>query len=227
MSKLWLLILCAPAALAQLDSNTITYTAFRNTVAPPDQMDFTVHVGTEQNGVLDDVLAIVKPAGVTAANLTSVGSGYLTSNPLDWVFDLTVDFSKAQATAAALDAVVKQSPSVSYSPNGVRSATNLQDSLACPTADLMAEARSQGRAMAELAGGTLGQILALSDQGGAGVIQTYSAPGVFQIPVPTAVYSSSFASFLLGSVGQFGYSIAYAIQPTCALTVKFALIRYQ
>ena len=64
---------CA-AAFAQILPNSITVTASNNVNLQPDQAIFSVTVQSDLSVGLDDVVAAVQSAGITAANLAGVST---------------------------------------------------------------------------------------------------------------------------------------------------------
>src|ERR1700682_1639233 len=59
-------VLSVSLAYGQLDSNSITITASRNTAVEPDQVVFSVGVSAGLNSSLDDVLAALAGSGITS-----------------------------------------------------------------------------------------------------------------------------------------------------------------
>jgi hypothetical protein len=80
LAPLLVLWSCAFAG-GQILPNSITVTASNNVNLQPDQAVFSVTVGSGLDTGLDDVLAAVQSAGITAANLSSVGATYSLLNP--------------------------------------------------------------------------------------------------------------------------------------------------
>ena len=233
MWKLWL-VLCGivPSAIAQTNTNSITYTATRTVIAVPDQIRFGVTANTRGDVTLDQVLAILAPIGIGASQLVQFNNRSFSDpydpaqNTLQWSFDLAVPLAMVKATVAALSALPqKGATSVSFYASGARSATEMDDFLQCPTADLLVEARAQAPPMAALAGGTVGQILALSDGRLGDGIGNWSFSNSFlsNPPIPTAAFRSNQVA-IPGNIIPF---VAYPLYTTCTLTVKFQLLRYQ
>ncbi len=121
---------------------------------------------------------------------------------LRWTFTLPAPLPKLRDTATALTTVQQNIASknagitLSFSVQGTQVSQQLQQSQPCVVSDLIADARSQAQKLANAAGLTLGQILALSSS-------TSSTTGSSSLGL---------ASFLLSS-------------PACSVTVQFALIR--
>ena len=71
MRNLWLTMFLlggCPLLFGQLDSGSLAVTASRMVVLQPDQAAFTASVNAGIDTTLDEILAIVAPANVTAAN---------------------------------------------------------------------------------------------------------------------------------------------------------------
>lgn len=212
----------ASLAFAQLDSNSVTVTASRNTNLLPDQVVFGVLVDSGLNSSLDDILAALHGSGITAANFLGVSSAPATvifSGPipgpipvtetpmLQWSFSLAVPFSKMKDTAAALTSlqrtISQQNNSglrLVFQVQGAQISPQLQQSQTCLLTDLIADARSQAQKLGDAAGLSVGSILAVSS------FTTTTTPG----PIPVNRFSSTSGTFL----------------PGCSVTVKFALGRF-
>lgn len=216
---LWLFALPL-AAWAQLDDNTLTVSASRTLPGlQPDQAVFAVYVNSPLDASLDDVVAALAGAGISAANLSGVSGGggsttsttttTTTGNPsIQWTFTLTVPLSKLGSTIAALNATPASSPiQVNYSVYSQVSQA-LQASQQCPYPLLVADAQGQAQKLAAAAGAGVGPILWVSD----GSVGT---PGVLNV-VPAE------------RVGYFASSIGGILatpQPAtpCTMTVQFSL----
>src|SRR5438552_2690258 len=106
MRSLWLGILLAAAeslAFGQLDSDTLTVSVSQSFNLQPDQVVFGIQLTTATSFGLDEVVASLKNAGITAASFSSVAS-LPNQATLYWSFTLPVPFSKISATAAQLTA---------------------------------------------------------------------------------------------------------------------------
>src|SRR5260370_16768437 len=66
------LVLFAPLAFGQLDSNSVTVTASRGASLQADQAVFGVFVNSGLNAGLDDFLAALQGSGITLATFSSV-----------------------------------------------------------------------------------------------------------------------------------------------------------
>jgi hypothetical protein len=206
------LVLSGSLAFGQIDSNAVTVTASRNATLQPDTVLFDVTVATGFNAGLDDVIAALAGSGITAANFTNVSSqqfiqdfnpGVVAPQPmLQWTFVLPVPLSKLKDTSTALSnlqqSIAKKNAglAMSFFVQGTQVSPQLQQSQPCVVSDLLTDARAQAQKLADAAGLTLGQLLALSSA------------------TSSTTVSSSFglASFLLSP-------------SVCAVTVKYALIR--
>jgi hypothetical protein len=208
------LVLSASLAFGQIDSNAVTVTASRNANLQPDTVLFGVTVTSGFNTGLDDVIAALAGSGITAANFSSVSSPFTLSVPtgaiaqpvqpmLQWNFALPVPLSKLKDTSTTLtnlqQSIAKKNAglAMSFSVQGTQVSPQLQQSQPCVISDLLADARAQAQKLADAAGLTLGQLLALS----------------------SSTSSTTGSSSLTG--GLFG------VQPfsICAATAKYALIR--
>jgi hypothetical protein len=218
---IFLLILSIPGAFAQLDSNSVTVTATRSMTQQPDQVVFAIIVQSGLSTSLDDVVAALHPLGITAANLSGVGSGgqlfsVISPTPpqmitpmLEWAFALPVPIAKIKDTASAISAlqktIVQQNNglTLSFNVQGTQVSTQLQQSQVCPIPDLLSDAQTQAQKLVSAAGLSLGSVLAMSSG--------------TSIPVG-AVSSVSLSGFLLATPPIF--------PSACSMTVKFALLRY-
>ena len=210
--------LMAGIAFGQLDSNSVTVTASRTQNAAPDQALFGIFVDAPPDATLDDVLAVLQGSGVTMANFAGVGNAQLIQLPpaatpdLEWSFALPVPLSKTKETVASLTALrnaiaaKRNGMTLSFSVQGTQASAQAVQALACPTADLIADARAQAQKLADAAGLTLGPILALSS-------------------ATTGNSSAGGAIYAAISVSRF-IQTAPTIPSICALTVKFGLTRY-
>jgi hypothetical protein len=219
---IFLLILSIPGAFAQLDSNSVIVSAARSMTQQPDQVLFGVTVQSGLNTSLDDVVAALQGSGITAANFSAVSTApaYVligTGGPqpptvtpmLLWTFALPAPLAKIKDTIATLTALQQRiaqqtnALTLSFNVQGTQISAQLQQSQVCPTSDLLADATAQAQKLAAAAGFTLGAILAMSSQ----------------TPNPTGIGSVASITGLL--------SFAPPILPTvCAITVKFAILRY-
>ncbi|MBS1856553.1 MAG: SIMPL domain-containing protein [Acidobacteria bacterium] len=199
-------LLLAAVLPAQVNSTdrTVTVTVSRAVNAAPDQAAFRLSVYSPVKATLDDVLAAVKPAGITAANFTSVSSGsagvlgsVLNADGLQWSFTLVAPLANLKATLdqfAALQSALAKARTgmnIDYSLQGTQVSAQAQAGQGCAAADLISDARAQAQKMAAAAGVSLGAVV--------GVVGSSMA-------APAAAAFTS-ATYL----------------PVCSLTVKFAL----
>jgi hypothetical protein len=206
----------APLVFAQLDSNSVTVTASRNTTIQADQVVFAVAVDTPMDVSLNDVVAALQNAGITLSNFAGVrtpqGFNPFPGQPalpaqIEWTLAIPVTISKLTDTAAALKTLQQSVPSankgwtISSAVQGTQVSLPLQQSQVCSIPDLIADARVQAQKLATAAGMTLGNVLAMSS--GTSAVQ----PG-------GGVYVASGISSFLGSP---------TLPQICSATVKFAL----
>ena len=222
--SIFMLFLCAPLAFGQLDSNSVTVTASRSTTQQPDQVVFAVVVQSGLGTSLDDVVAALRSLGITAANLSGVGSGgqligVISPTPpqmiapmIQWVFALPVPIAKMKDTASAIAGLQKSIAqqnnglTLSFNVQGTQVSPQLQQSQVCPIPDLLADATAQAQKLAAAAGLSLGVVLAMSSA----------------TSVPSGAISGS---PLFGSIG-FVSASSVSFPSICSMTVKFALLRY-
>jgi uncharacterized protein YggE len=166
-------MLSLSAAFAQVDSNSITVTASRgNSSGPPDQAVFGVVVTSGVDTSLDDVIALLQGTGISAANLQALdeypipsGSSGQTAETLNWRFSFTTPLAKNKDTIAMLTSlqqtIAKKNNGVtmSFSIQGTQSSVQPQT---CSLSDLLTDARTQAQKLADGAGVSLGNILAMS-----------------------------------------------------------------
>jgi len=216
-----ILFLIPVLAFAQLDDNTITVSASRPTAVQPDQAVIGITVDTGTDVTLDDVLGTLKDVGVTAANLTYVDQlqGVLSpvgNNPLEWQFTLPTPLANLNGTLATLLKIQQNTASgrapspVSYSVQGTQVSPAAQAANSCPYPALLSDAQKQAQALAQVAGGTLGAIVAISDQPLGGDTIPAERVGDF------AVLSFSTLAFVAPA--------SPSPSPTCSLTVQFKLV---
>jgi hypothetical protein len=208
----FLLVVSASLAFAQLDSNSITVNASRSAALQPDQAVFVVSVQSDLNTSLNDVLAALQGSGITSANFAGVntvlsfspGTGPAPAPTIQWAFDLPIPLTKTKDTVAALTALQQniaqnnKSLKLSFSIQGTQVSQQLQQSQTCSITDLLTDARTQAQKLADASGVTLGVILAMSSQA---------------------------SSSAVGAV-QLAY-LGYSAPAPCAVTVKFAVTRFQ
>jgi len=211
----------APLAFAQSDTNSITVSVSRSATVQPDQVVFGVTVQSGLNTVLDDVLAAVQPAGITASNFIGVSSNNFVTVPptpaLTWTFSLTAPFSKQKDTVTSLTGLQqmiaqgKAGLTLSFGVAGTQVSAQALQSQVCSLADLVSDAKAQAQKIADAAGVTVGSILALSSG--------------------TAINTGSYAPASVAIVGAYVSYSSFLSSPTsappCALTMKFSLLRFQ
>ena len=224
--SIFLLFLSVPLAFGQLDSNSVTVTATRSTSQPPDVVVFSVVVQSGLNASLDDVVGVLKPAGITGVNFVGVSTpdgliftGSPALNPLtpllrgmQWVFALPAPLAKIKDAVATLTTLQKNIAQqnngliLSFAVQGTQVSPQSQQSSACPISDLLADARAQAQKLADAAGLSLGVVLAMSS--------ATSIPAGGLVSAPAFVAGISFST------------VSAPFPSICSMTVKFALLRY-
>ncbi len=203
----------------QLDSNSITVYATRNTNVQPDQAIFAVFLDAGPDIGLPEAVALLEPIGIATDSFSSVSTVPQYSQPsdpsgppmLEWAFALPVPLAKIKATAAQLAALQqsiagkKNGTSLAFSVVGTLVSQPLQQSQTCSISDLLADARAQAQKFADAAQATLGPILAITGS-------AYSSVGNPASSLSVSRYSVTNSGF---------YSA-----PTCAVTVKYGLTRF-
>ena len=210
------LLFSCVAVYAQVDPYTVTVTATQTLNIQPDQAVINGGIETGIGTSFSDVVNILQPAGITAADLTGVSTvnGGLTPNPnaIVWSFTLAVPLASLNSTLAALAQLQKNTSlnNLYFSVQGLQVSPQLQASQQCPESALMASAQAQALAMAQAAGFGLGSLLAISD----GSVGAY--PGT-----PTAVIAAYFNE-VTGVVAFFEPAIQTPI--VCTVVAKFSLM---
>ena len=206
----------------QLDSNSIVVTAYRSVYLQPDHAEFLVNVVSPPNATLDNIVGALQGSGITATSLSGRSEafvsppGVVTAEPpqITWSFNLTTPLASINNTLASLTTIQQSITqknsglSIYFGVVRARVSPQSQESQQCPIADLVSDARNQAQTLAAAAGLTLGPILAIYDGSTRVFAVLGSAVAVAQSPV------SSSALFTTPSL-------------TCAITVKFTLLRYQ
>ncbi|MBV9744390.1 MAG: SIMPL domain-containing protein [Acidobacteriia bacterium] len=164
--------------LAQINDNSITVTASQNATAQPDEVVFSVVVGSGLDQTLDTIVNAVSSVGITGADLVNLvaGNSPLTCvalgpqqcsppPPEQWSFQLVVPFSKIKDTTAALAGLQSSignttaGLSLSFSIAGTQS--SVQSSV-CDLASLVTQARTNAQQIASAASVTPGAVIGLS-----------------------------------------------------------------
>jgi len=178
-----MLMLSLSVAFAQLDSNSITVTASRgNSSGLPDQAVFGVVVTSGIDTSLDDVIALLQGTGVSAANLQALNEYTIASGPsgqpmetLNWRFSFIAPLTKNKDTIAMLTSL---QPTIAKKTHGVTMSFYIQGTQSsvqpqtCSLSDLLTDARTQAQKLADGAGVSVGNILALSSPTGGVCILT-------------------------------------------------------
>lgn len=166
---------------------------------------FNVQVTSGLDSGLDDVIAASQGSGITAANFQGLSSLFNYIGPaqptqtLSWSFQLVAPLAKVKDTITTLSslqakiAAQNNGLSLSFSIQGTQSSAQ---PAACSLPALLTNARTQAQNLADSAGLTVGNILAMSS----------STAGVSAVGLAGALLGASTAS-------------------PCIVTVKFALLR--
>jgi len=167
-------------AAAQNTSNFLTVSVSRALTVQPDQEVFGVFVSSGDDQTLSDVLAVLQPAGITAANfsnvygdtygdLTGAGTGASPAgSSLQWSFTLTAPLTNTKATVAMLtnlqNSVAKTHPKlqVSFDLQGTQVSAQAAQSQTCPLAALISDANAKAQTMAAAANRFVSGIVALA-----------------------------------------------------------------
>ena len=172
------LALSLSTAFGQLDSNSIIVTASRGSSSgPPDQAVFSVSVASGVDTSLDDVIALLQGTGISAANLQALDEYPISTGvpgqrmeTLTWRFSFNAPLAKNKDTIAMLTnlqaTIAKKNNGVtmSFSIQGTQSSVQPQT---CSLSDLLTDARTQAQKLADGAGVSVGNILAMSSPTGA------------------------------------------------------------
>ena len=211
-----LFLAAAPLAFGQLDSGSVTVTAYRSSAVQPDEVLFGVFVDTATFTSLSDVTNALQAVGITIANFSNVSTVSQFNLPpgapqppaLEWAFSLPVPIAKLKDTAAMLAAlqvsIGQGNPgmTLSFSVQGTQASQQALQSFTCSNTDLIAAARAQAQDLASAAGQNLGSILAMSNG------------------------TNVFAPTRIAVVTRFNNFFNGPSQTGCSLTVKFALLLY-
>jgi hypothetical protein len=182
--------------------NTITVTANRATSVQPDQIVFSADLYSDPTASRDDVLAVLSGSLLSAANFSTVRAFYQTSSSghqtasLNWSFSVTAPLANFKDTTAQLTALQQ---AVALKENGMSLSFSIYGMQTSPQAQ-------QACSNADLLSDARAQALKMASAAGMGVGSVIAMSGA-------AV--SQAASGGLFSTGT--------LQPSCSLTVKFAL----
>ncbi len=205
---LFAFLMSSALGFAQLVPNSITVTATRTINLSPDQVNFSVTVAAPLTTTLDQIVAAVAGAGVTAQNLSSVGPASIlvftgnVSMPapmLDWMFTSQVPLAQLKTTIAMLTnlqntiAQNNSGLSLSFSVSGLQVSQQLQQAQTCSLSGLISDAQTEAQQIASAGGLGLNGISALSS-----VTNSTTGSGI-NVYLPTTF--------------------------TCSLTVRFGAVR--
>jgi uncharacterized protein YggE len=201
------LLLLLPACLhgqATATDRTVTVTASRNAAVAADQGLFNVDVITGTEAALDDVVAAAQGSIVTAANFTSVSTvsrldptGKNYRDYLDWSFTLTAPLSNLKATLGQLTALQM---TVGAKNNGMTVSYSLRG-----TQTSVQALAGQNCAASDLVSDARAQAQKLAVAAGLSVGAVVAVSGTSVVTPPSGGFSAG------------------TYQPTCSMTVKFAL----
>jgi Protein of unknown function (DUF541) len=235
MKSLILLIAGAAMAFAQTDDNTLTVTATQTVNVQPDQMVLAVTVEVESTLGLDDVVGLVKDAGITADELANATTTYpysiigqvpaFTLSLTDWTFSVSVPLTKLKDVLTSLATIeqtlIKHFPSRTLFFSGSsRVSAALQAQQGCTPDSLVPVARAKAQQLAAVAGLNLGPLKGVSYNIGSVAVPTaaYAFTGIYD-PTQGGIVSIPPVRLI-----QF-----VAPQPTptvnCTLAAQFQLIR--
>ncbi|HEX5227365.1 MAG TPA: SIMPL domain-containing protein [Bryobacteraceae bacterium] len=194
---MWKHLVFCLIAVPVFAQHTLTITATRTVAVQPDHVVFGLSVSAGQTTNLDQVVASLSSAGITAANLSGVDS----NNPplVDWSFTLAVPISNLNSTINSLTALQQTVTGLTFSVSG----TQASEQATCSNADLIADAKAQAQKLAAAANVTLGPVIQLSNS-----------------PAPVAVAQL----FAPARLGAFVSAVAYVPPVTCSLSVQFQLL---
>ena len=203
LSCLLLLPHCVPAQVSSSD-RTVTVTASRNAAAVPDQGMFSVDVVSPITATRDDVLAALDGSGITVANFSSVytnnvydNSGRSSHSVLNWSFTLTVPFANTKAT---LDQLAAAQVALGKKGNGMTLSFGLRGTQTSPQA-----LAGQNCPATDLISDARAQAQKIATAAGLSVGAVVGLSGTSVVTPPSGSFSSG------------------TYQPSCTLTVKFAL----
>jgi uncharacterized protein YggE len=170
-------VACFSLLFAQLDSNSVTVFASRSSnQQPADQALIGASVNSSFSTSLDDVIAALQGSSITLANFVTVNTTTVYTDPpnpmpvqtLQWTFQLAIPLAKVKDTLTTLgnvqQALAKKGNGIamSFGVQGAQAATQPDPSQSCSLTDLIADGRAQAQKLANAAGLSVGNILAMS-----------------------------------------------------------------
>lgn len=207
--------------------NSITVSASRPIPVQPDEVSLQVNVTSDAHSGLDDIATALQQAGIAGATFTGVNTNGIydpsaTSgqSQINWSFTLTTPLAKLKGTFTALlsaqQALAKASPAfgMAFFGGGTLVSPQLQQSLTCPEADLLNDARSAAQKLAAAAGVSAGSILSLSG----GNVPTLSLVPGYRL----GDFSGGSGGAILGGVIA---NTAPNVQQSCSMTVGLVLVQ--
>ena len=213
MYKLVVCLALASIAVAQVDG--ITTTTSRTITLNPEEVTFQVAVLTALGTTLEQAVATVREAGITATNLMSISNtqeyypeppdAVQRSSRLLYLFLVTHPYSKLKEISDKLDAaqraVVAENGDVQVGLMVSPAAKAIDEARRQVVPQLIAEARQQAEFLAGAANMTLGPLLSVSESVYAGASSVpgpgpyYGAIGYFSSGSYPASIRSSFSVF--------------------------------
>jgi len=168
--RLAVLVFLLPATLfGQAGAGTVTVTESNSSTTQPDQAIFSILVASGIGQGLDEIVAALMGTGISAANLSGLGSNNIgvvtTALPiqLGWTFQLIVPVAQIQNTTAMLASLQK---TIAQSNNGLTLSFDLQGTQVsqqrqgtCDFAGLMNDARTEAQNIAAATGFTPGAVV--------------------------------------------------------------------
>jgi len=198
----------------------LSITATRTLTVQPDQATIAIFVTAGGTATLDDVVSVLKDAGVTAANLSGsytvpVNQG---QNSTQWAFTLNMPFSKLKDALTALARIQTTAPpvNINYGVQGVQISPELQAAQTCPLSALAGDAQDQARKLAAAAGVTLG---ALTGAFNGSAVPQYAAAASRQGDFSQIYDPLTGPAVLLGVFTP----NPFFLQQSCSLTLQFKL----
>jgi uncharacterized protein YggE len=200
------LLLLPGLLVGQIASNdrTVTVTASRSANVTPDQALLGVYVFSPTDSSRDEVLAALQGSAITVANLSGI---YTTTQfvsqgrsqeVLEWTFNITAPLSDLKSTVTQLTALQQ---TVAQKKNGMTVSFSVRGTQASTRA-----LTAQNCAAADLVADARTQAQKIATAAGLGVGAVVAISGV-SLATPAADTLFASASY----------------QPSCSLTVKFAL----
>jgi len=207
--------------------NSITVSASRIIPVQPDEVSLQLNVTSDVNSGPDDITTALQQAGIAGATFTGVNTNVIydpsaasRQSQINWSFTLTTPLAKLKDTFTALlsaqQALAKATPAfgMAFFGGGTLVSAQLQQSLTCPEADLLNDARSAAQKVAAAAGVSAGPVFSLSG----GKVPTLSLVPGYRL----GDFSAGSGGAILGGVIT---NTAPNVQQSCSMTVGFVLVQ--